>query len=77
MGAERIEVARLPFQVSHVTFEIGDHPDTGLTFTLTVSDAPAKKDRGPLFTGFVHQGMPEQLRALADHLQEKLEGGEV
>lgn len=69
------DAKRETFQVSHVTFEICDHPEYGVTFALIAGDAITAKDRRPLFSGHVTKGMSEELRELAfriRQLEEKL-----
>lgn len=59
------------FEVAHLTFEVAEHPENGVTFALIAGQALNARDRRPLFTGYVTPEMPAQLRALAD----RLEGG--
>ena len=61
---------REQFRVAHVTFEIIDHPQDGVTFALIAGDAVTAKDRRPLFSGYVTEQMHEQLRALAFRLRQ-------
>ena len=58
------------FQVGHVTFEINNSEEHGLTFSLIAGEALSAKDRKPLFSGFVETGMVEELRTLALYLRE-------
>lgn len=52
------------FPVEHLRFRFGGNPADASAFVLT-TEAPGGK---PLFTGFVHPGMAQQLRAMADHV---------
>ncbi len=66
---------RVTFEVGHVTFEVADHPDNGVTFALIAGEGVDAKARRPMFTGHVTRGMATQLRRLAHHiddLEEKL-----
>tara|TARA_S200002703_G_scaffold156866_2_gene163417 strand:+ start:287 stop:613 length:327 start_codon:yes stop_codon:yes gene_type:complete len=58
------------FQVGHVTYEINNSEEHGLTFSLIAGEALSAKDRKPLFSGFVETGMVEELRTLALYLKE-------
>jgi len=58
------------FQVSHVTFEVVDHPRHGATFALIAGEACHAKDRRPLFSGHIGAGMADQLRDLARRIEE-------
>jgi hypothetical protein len=58
------------FEVGHVTFEICDHPEHGVTFALIAGQALFAKDRRPLFTGHVARGMATQMRRLAHRLDD-------
>lgn len=62
--------ARERFEVGHVTFEIVNHPENGLTFALIAGLAVKENDRRPLFTGHVEPTMAWQLRKLATRLDE-------
>lgn len=64
---------RVKFEVGHVTFEVIDHPQNGVTFALIAGGALNAKDRRPMFSGHVSRGMATQLRRLAHHLDD-LEG---
>jgi hypothetical protein len=64
---------RETFEVGHVTVEVCDHPENGVTFALIAGEAVHARDRRPLFTGHVSRGMATQLRRLAHRLDE-LEG---
>lgn len=75
---EPVTFAREQFQVGHITLEICDHPDNGVTFALIAGEAVHARDRRPLFTGHVPRGMATDLRKLAhriDELEPKLSGG--
>lgn len=61
---------REAFEVAHITFEVANHPENGVTFALIAGEAETAKDRRPLFTGFVTPDMAAQLRALADRIDE-------
>ncbi|WP_417257372.1 hypothetical protein [Celeribacter sp.] len=58
------------FEVAHITFEVVDHPEYGQTFALIAGHALHAKDRRPLFSGHVEQGMGTQLRRLAHRIDE-------
>ncbi len=68
-----VHARREPFKVGHITFEICDHPDNGVTFALIAGEAVHVRDRRPLFSGHIAPGMARQLRKLAHRLDE-LEG---
>lgn len=59
-----VPMARQSFEVAHITFSVCDKDRT---FSLIAHDA-AKPLPRPLFTGLLDADMPDQLRALADHL---------
>jgi len=61
---------REAFEAGHVTFELCDHPDNGVTFALIAGEALSARDRRPLFAGHVPRGMATQLRKLAHRLDE-------
>jgi hypothetical protein len=67
-----MSAAREPFPVSHVLFELCDHPENGATFALIAAKAPEAKYRQRLFSGHIEAGMAAALRRLADRI-EKLE----
>jgi hypothetical protein len=58
------------FEVGHVTFEVCDHPEHGVTFALIAGEAVHARDRRPMFSGHVAVGMGTQLRRLAHHLDD-------
>ena len=60
---------REAFPVSHVIFEVCDHPVNGKTFALFAGDFPVK-DRRPMFSGHINKGMGTQLRKLAHRIDE-------
>ena len=66
---------REQYEVGHITFEVIDHPDHGKTFALIAGEALSAKDRRPLFTGYVQEGMGKQMARLALRLMD-LEKGE-
>ena len=70
---EPVHARRERFEVGHVTFEVCDHPDNGVTFALIAGQALHAADRRPMFSGHVARGMATQLRKLAHRLDE-LEG---
>jgi len=55
------------FLVAHVTFELSRKAGT---FALVVGLPEGAARRGPLFTGFVEEGMGTQLRRLAHAIDE-------
>lgn len=57
------------FKVSHIVFEVVDHPKDGSTFALFVGDEFDPKRR-PLFTGHITKGMGTELRKLAHRMDE-------
>jgi len=61
---------REKFIVSHVTFELCEHPKNGSTFALIAGDAIDAKHRRPMFTGHISKGMGSQLRRLAARIDE-------
>ena len=66
---------REQYEVGHITFEVIDHPDDGKTFALIAGEALSAKDRRPLFTGYVQEGIGKQMARLALRLMD-LEKGE-
>ncbi|SMO99461.1 hypothetical protein SAMN06265173_15413 [Thalassovita litoralis] len=67
---ETTGIRRELFQVAHVTFEIVDHPEHGATFALIAGLAANAKDRRPLFSGHIEDGMGKELRKLAHRIDE-------
>lgn len=69
-----VGAVRERYQVAHVTFEVCDHPEHGVTFALIAGEAVHAKDRRPMYSGHIPKGMGTQLRRLAhriDELEEK------
>lgn len=64
------DVMREHMQVGHITFEFCRK---NKTFALIAGDAEQAKDRRPLFTGFIEQGMDKELRMLASVFRQILE----
>lgn len=61
---------RQTYTVAHITFELCNRRENGQTFALIAGDAVHAKDRRPLFTGHVKTGMADELRALADAVEQ-------
>lgn len=70
MSTHTVPALREQFAIGHVTFELSE-----TTFALIAGEAVFAKDRRPLFTGMIHDGLADQLRVLADavELREPLE----
>ncbi|OAN71111.1 hypothetical protein A8B82_21195 [Sulfitobacter sp. EhC04] len=66
---EPSKLKRERFPVGHVSFQIIDHPEHGVTFSLR-PDGEAFQDKPALFSAHVEPGMADQLRKLAHRLDE-------
>ena len=58
---------REEFPVSHFLFAVDGGP---MTFGLYAAEPEGSKNRRPLVTGFIERGMGDQLRRLADRVEE-------
>ncbi|MBO9453248.1 hypothetical protein J7426_23505 [Tropicibacter sp. R16_0] len=57
------------FPLAHFELAFRSSDCDGLWFGLSFPQAARPKDRGPLCSGPVPSDLPEQLRAMADHVE--------
>ena len=63
-------MGKVVFPIAQMRVRITDDPTAGTTFALFTEDEWKGKGAKALFSGHVDQGTPEQLRALAQHLED-------
>lgn len=61
---------RETFMIAHVLFELCDHPEHGVTFGLRPRNDPGEAPAKLLFAAHVPPRMAEQMRIVADRLDE-------